>query len=535
MLPQSQTIANGPGSAFSLGRRVAIVNRSNLYSSADYMTVTDDNRLFEGYSDELLTFAWVACIVFIIVGVPGNLLTIVALSRGRQTRNSTAIFIINLSCSDLLFGCFNLPLAASTFMERAWTHSELLCQLFPLLRYGLLAVSLLSVSLITINRYIIIAHPRQYPRIYQRRYLALMVASTWIITFSIMIPTWRGVWGRFGLDPSIGSCSILHDKYDRSPKEFLFMAAFILPCVCIVTCYARIFLLVRQAAIRAGTTNKNSPNDATTIAITPPANATVHAKTIPPPIGQAGTVLEREKQSGSSAEVDDVPTTPRPFIVNEYLAFIDDNASGDSLPISYSICRDAKKTPIEANVVLSATRDNTENAAAAGQSGSIATLDTSGVRKSQTVLEKNSKYPITTSLRTSFTRFSPRKSHYVSMGNTSNASSIYPGRMSAKDRRLLKMILVIFVWFVICYLPITVTKIWKTATDVHVFNIMGYLLIYLTTCINPLIYVLMSSEYRRAYWNLLRCHQSKSELQQQQQQTHNAKKKHTESNRAIKT
>lgn len=126
----------------------------------------DDRRqvLFEGYSDELLTIAWVACIVFIIVGVPGNLLTIVALSRGRQTRNSTAIFIINLSCSDLLFGCFNLPLAASTFKERAWTHSDLLCRLFPMLRYGLLAVSLLSVSLITINRYIIIAHPRQYPR-----------------------------------------------------------------------------------------------------------------------------------------------------------------------------------------------------------------------------------------------------------------------------------------------------------------------------------------------------------------------------------
>lgn len=128
------------------------------------MNPYQENQLFEGYSDELLTFAWVACIVFIIVGVPGNLLTIVALSRGKQTRNSTAIFIINLSCSDLLFGCFNLPLAASTFKERAWTHSDLLCRLFPLLRYGLLAVSLLSVSLITINRYIIIAHPRQYPR-----------------------------------------------------------------------------------------------------------------------------------------------------------------------------------------------------------------------------------------------------------------------------------------------------------------------------------------------------------------------------------
>ncbi|KAH8418916.1 hypothetical protein KR222_004452 [Zaprionus bogoriensis] len=473
--------------------------------------------MFEGYSDELLTFAWVACIVFIIVGVPGNLLTIVALSRGKQTRNSTAIFIINLSCSDLLFGCFNLPLAASTFKERAWTHSDLLCRLFPLLRYGLLAVSLLSVSLITINRYIIIAHPRQYPRIYQRRYLALMVAATWVITFSIMIPTWHGIWGRFGLDTNIGSCSILHDKHDRSPKEFLFIAAFMLPCICIVICYARIFLLVRQAAIRAGTKN-------TELATTPPIQTTTADKS-------KDKSQPKIKEKNKSKEIDNQEAM-HPFFVNESLAYIDDNVSTESFPISYSI---RQKAPIDANVVL---QDNNQGNSKDTLPELTATKTTrpglgdTNISKSQTLVEqgKNSKQPKPTSLRTSFTRFSPRKSHYVSMGNTSNASSIYPGRMSAKDRRLLKMILVIFVWFVVCYLPITVAKIWKSATDVHIFNIMGYLLIYLTTCINPLIYVLMSSEYRRAYWNLLRCHQS-----EQKQQHQRALKKHLESNRAAKT
>lgn len=81
-----------------------------------------------------------------------------------QVRNATAVFIINLSLSDLLFCCFNLPLAASTFWNRAWTHGELLCRLYPLLRYGLLAVSLFTVLAITINRYVMIGHPRAYPR-----------------------------------------------------------------------------------------------------------------------------------------------------------------------------------------------------------------------------------------------------------------------------------------------------------------------------------------------------------------------------------
>ncbi|XP_034106604.1 G-protein coupled receptor moody [Drosophila albomicans] len=539
----------------ALAGRKASVNRSSSSLVATDVDVEDEpaagdqleNQLFEGYSDELLTFAWIACIVFIIVGVPGNLLTIIALSRGKQTRNSTAIFIINLSCSDLLFGCFNLPLATSTFKERAWTHSDLMCRLFPLLRYGLMAVSLLSVSLITINRYIIIAHPRQYPRIYQRRYLALMVASTWLITFSIMIPTWRGIWGRFGLDTSIGSCSILHDKNDRSPKEFLFMIAFLLPCICIVICYARIFLLVRQAAIRAGANAAKNSEFAQTPPITaqkPPDNVKdkdkekdkAKSKSKGKDKSKSKDKNKDKEKSNKEANSSSEDTSLRPFVVNESLAYIDDNVSTDNFPISYSI---QKEPPIDANVVLQ-QQDNrskdTSNVTSAAPSAATVTdtplNDTNAISRSQTLVEqsKNSKNPITTSLRTSFTRFNPRKSHYVSMGNTSNASSIYPGRMSAKDRRLLKMILVIFVWFVICYLPITVSKIWKSANNVHVFNIMGYLLIYLTTCINPFIYVLMSSEYRRAYWNLLRCHQT-----EQKQQHQRAMKKHLESNRAAKT
>ncbi|KAH8294480.1 hypothetical protein KR018_011757, partial [Drosophila ironensis] len=470
--------------------------------------------LFEGYSDELLTIAWVACVGFIIVGVPGNLLTIIALSRGRQNRNSTAIFIINLSCSDLLFGCFNLPLAASTFIRRAWMHGDFLCRLFPMLRYGLLAVSLLSVSLITINRYIIIAHPRQYPRIYQRRYLALMVAGTWVTTFSIMIPTWRGVWGRFGLDSSIGSCSILHDHHGRSPKEFLFIAAFMVPCICIVICYARIFLLVRQAAIRASMANKSNFSEATSSSAKP----------------SQALAMPRKRESHDGEESPE-PIPARPFIVEEELAYIDDNVSANSLPISYSIRRRDQdqnqdhENPAPLDVIVVFPQKDRERD---GDQENIV------MGRSQTQLDTNKhsgKNIITTSLRTSFTRFSPRKSHFASMGNTSNASSIYPGRMSAKDRRLLKMILVIFVWFVICYLPITVTKIWKSVTEVHWFNIAGYLLIYLTTCINPLIYVLMSSEYRRAYRNLLRCHGAFDTHQQRQT---NTKRKHLEPNRPVK-
>lgn len=95
-----------------------------------------------------------------------------------------------------------------------------------------------------------------------------------------------------------------------------------------------------------------------------------------------------------------------------------------------------------------------------------------------------------------------RQSKFKSIGRTREYGA---PRMSAKDRKLLQMILVIFVSFLVCYLPITVTKLFQSTLDWRGLNIAGYILIYLTTCINPIIYVVMSSEYRSAYKYVLLC------------------------------
>lgn len=114
-----------------------------------------------------------------------------------------------------------------------------------------------------------------------------------------------------------------------------------------------------------------------------------------------------------------------------------------------------------------------------------------------------SKTVVTTSDTKSKEETSPRVFRKKSLANTSGASMLHTGKMSLKDRRLLKMILVIFCSFVTCYLPITACKLSSSLANVQYIFIASYLLIYLTTCLNPLIYVLMSKEYRKAYLLLL--------------------------------
>lgn len=108
-----------------------------------------------------------------------------------------------------------------------------------------------------------------------------------------------------------------------------------------------------------------------------------------------------------------------------------------------------------------------------------------------------------------------------SLANTSGASILYAGRMSSKDRRLLKMILVIFISFMACYLPITLSKVLQSISGINFFFIISYVLVYCTTCMNPIIYVVMSSEYRQAYKDLLMCRKGPKQ----------AVGKHRESNR----
>ncbi|XP_071441622.1 G-protein coupled receptor moody [Hetaerina americana] len=507
-------------------------------------------NLFVGYPSVLLDLVVACCILFILVGIPGNLITIVALFRCKKVRNATAVFIINLSVSDLMFCCFNLPLATSTFWQRAWRHGAVLCVLFPLLRYGLVAVSLFTVLAITINRYVMIGHPRLYPKLYKRRPLALMVACTWICGFGALIPTLLGEWGRFGIDPHIGSCSILPDEHDRSPKEFLFIVAFVIPCIAIVVCYARIFYIVRKTAIKSRARNgrgaptprgawtgerSSAPTNTPKVSLPPGEESKATG------VGGPGIVEAHSSEDsalGLSARMENggrpdtaadgsvtaasptTPEAPRPTKAPPSPAFL--------RPPSHPLRRRKQEgeapeeerslSAVDGRTALAHPEDDlaTDDTEASCALPGTATPTSSGAASPATSYNRRrrrDRLPSAVTVNSALSHVAAVFGRGPSRGadsecghgdGASSSSAMQPGKMTAKDRRLLKMILVIFASFVICYLPITITKTFRNF-DLPVLNIFGYIFIYLTTCINPIIYVVMSSEYRQAYKNLLMC------------------------------
>ncbi|CAB3379958.1 Hypothetical predicted protein [Cloeon dipterum] len=315
-------------------------------SFQDYnLTVMQDVELSK-FPRALLTFSSVITILILIVGVLGNSLTIWALLRCPRVRNVAAVFIISLCVADLLFCVLVLPFSASRFLHGTWVHGMTMCVLFPFMRYGNIGVSLLSIAMITINRYVMIAHHNMYARVYRKHWIACMIAFCWIFSYGMQMPTLLGVWGSFGYDNKLGTCSILEDAQGRSSKAALFIIAFVVPCLVIILCYTRIFLVVHESE-------------------------------------------QRMRQHASTSR-----------------------APGGN--------------------------------------------------------EKENK----------------RKRN---------------------EWRITKMVLAIFLSFLVCYLPITIVKIADKHANWPGLHVLGYLLLYLSACINPLIYVIMNKQYRQAYKTVLRC------------------------------
>lgn len=245
-------------------------------------------------------------------------------------------FCYSLCVSDLLFCFLVLPFGASQFFHGTWVHGDLLCILVPMMRYGSVGVSLLSVATISINRYILIAWPSLYPKVYTKAKVALYIGIIWLCSYGLQIPTLLGIWGVFGFDEKLGTCSIKKDEHGHSSKTALFIIGFVLPCIIIIVCYSKIYWVVRKSH-------------------------------------------KRLTKHGSG-------------------------------------------------------------------------IDT-----------KRSEMHIT------------------------------------------KMFLVIFLCFTVCYLPLTIAKVFDPDVQSPVLLVLGYLLLYFAACLNPVIYVTMNKQYRQAYFDTLKC------------------------------
>ncbi|XP_039234088.1 growth hormone secretagogue receptor type 1 isoform X3 [Pipra filicauda] len=100
----------------------------------------------------VLTGITVACVLLFVIGIVGNLMTMLVVSRFRDMRTTTNFYLSSMAFSDLLiFLCMPLDLFR-LWQYRPWNFGDLLCKLFQFISESCTYSTILNITALSVER-----------------------------------------------------------------------------------------------------------------------------------------------------------------------------------------------------------------------------------------------------------------------------------------------------------------------------------------------------------------------------------------------
>ncbi|XP_043199539.1 octopamine receptor beta-2R-like isoform X2 [Amphibalanus amphitrite] len=146
------------------------------------------------WHEVLLTVLKALAMVLIIVSsVLGNLLVICSVIRYRRLRVITNYFIVSLALADMLVALGAMTFNASVQLSERWMFGLVVCDLWNSLDVYFSTISILHLCCISVDRYVAIVLPLEYPMKMTRTRVLLMILAAWLAPILIsFIPIFLG-------------------------------------------------------------------------------------------------------------------------------------------------------------------------------------------------------------------------------------------------------------------------------------------------------------------------------------------------------
>ncbi|KAH7728281.1 npr-1 [Aphelenchoides avenae] len=181
--------------------------------------------------------------LIITLGVVGNTLVVVSVRRHKSLQSVRNIFIVSLSCSDIVVSLLSGIITPTTAFTKIWLFGHALCRLVPLIQGSSLCFSTLTLTAISIDRFILIVFPTK--RSIQKKHAFAIIALNCAAAIAISLP----MFFKQALVDYAGFCGQFcsedwgDDETGRSTYGTLvFIMQFVLPIFCITFCYMMISL-----------------------------------------------------------------------------------------------------------------------------------------------------------------------------------------------------------------------------------------------------------------------------------------------------
>uniref|UniRef100_A0A8D0HAB3 Growth hormone secretagogue receptor type 1 n=1 Tax=Sphenodon punctatus TaxID=8508 RepID=A0A8D0HAB3_SPHPU len=151
----------------------------------------------------VLTGITVTCVLLFVVGLAGNVMTMLVVSRFRAMRTTTNLYLSSMALSDLLiFLCMPLDLFR-LWQYLPWNFGQLLCKLFQFVSESCTYSTILSITALSVERYFAICFPLRAKVLITKGKVKLVILGLWAVSFVSAGPIFVlvGVEHENGTDP----------------------------------------------------------------------------------------------------------------------------------------------------------------------------------------------------------------------------------------------------------------------------------------------------------------------------------------------
>ncbi|KAB1284163.1 Growth hormone secretagogue receptor type 1 [Camelus dromedarius] len=161
------------------------------------------DELLPLFPTPLLAGVTATCVVLFLMGIAGNLLTMLVVSRFRELRTTTNLYLSSMAFSDLLiFLCMPLDLVR-LWQYRPWNFGDLLCKLFQFVSESCTYATVLTITALSVERYFAICFPLRAKVVITKGRVKLVILVIWAVAFCSAGPIFVlvGVEHENGTDP----------------------------------------------------------------------------------------------------------------------------------------------------------------------------------------------------------------------------------------------------------------------------------------------------------------------------------------------
>lgn len=201
---------------------------------------------------------------FIVFAIVGNILVILSVVCNRHLRIPTNYFIINLAIADLLLGTTVLPVSATLEILNYWVFGRIFCDIWAAVDVLCCTASIMSLCVISIDRYIGVRYPLQYPSIVTEKRALLAMLGVWVLALVISIGPLLGWKETPSEDETV--CPITEEPFYAL---FSSLGSFYIPLAVILAMYCRVYIVAKRTTknLEAGVMKERNDSSELTLRV----------------------------------------------------------------------------------------------------------------------------------------------------------------------------------------------------------------------------------------------------------------------------